>query len=84
MTKGYRPPLDENTPKVGGVYRHYKGDLYEVTGLAIESNDDVWMVVYKPLYENADADLFVQPVSEWLQKKEFEGKTVDRFTLTSE
>ena len=39
------------------------------------------MVVYKPLYEHADAELFTRPLSEWGQEVEYEGKKVERFTL---
>ena len=81
MTKGYKPELQEQTPKKGEVYKHYKGDSYEVVGLAIHSNDDIWMVVYKPLYENADAELFARPLSDWYEDVEWEGKVAQKFQL---
>jgi hypothetical protein len=81
MSKGYTPPLPDIYPKKGEVYKHYKGDRYEVTGLAIHSNDDIWMVVYKPLYENADAELFTRPLSEWDEEVEYEGVMTRRFSL---
>lgn len=81
MSKGYIPELPILFPKKGEAYTHYKGDRYEVVGLAIHSNEDIWMVVYKPLYENADAELFTRPLYEWFQSLEWEGKQVQRFTL---
>jgi hypothetical protein len=81
MTKGYTPPLLGLSPEKGEKYKHYKGDTYEVVGLAIHSNDDIWMVVYKPLYEGGDADLFTRPLEEWFSPLEWEGNTVERFTL---
>ena len=81
MTKGYIPKMEDNPPVKGEIYKHYKGDSYQVVGLAIHSNDDIWMVVYKPLYECADAELFVRPLSEWRNKITWEGKEVERFTL---
>ncbi len=66
-------------PKVGEIYKHYKGDTYEVVALALHSNNDEWMVVYKPLYENLDADMFTRPFREWEQKVNWEGNTVERF-----
>ena len=81
MTKGYTPQLQDNAPKQGEIYKHYKGDSYEVMGLAIHSNDDIWMVVYKPLYENAGAELFTRPLSEWSEEVDYEGKKTERFTL---
>lgn len=79
MTKGYIPERTHNAPQVGEVYQHYKGDKYEVMGLAIHSNDDIWMVVYKPLYEHADAELFTRPLSDWNEEVEWEGNKVTRF-----
>lgn len=79
MTKGYSPPIPEKTPNKRERYRHYKGDIYEVVGLAIHSNDDVWMVVYKPLYENADAELFTRPLDEWFSEVDYNNQKVERF-----
>lgn len=81
MTKGYRPPLTDNIPKKGEIYKHYKGDLYEVVGLAIHSNDDIWMVVYKPLYENADAEMFTRPLHEWDEEITWNESMVKRFLI---
>lgn len=81
MTKGYIPQLSDNSPIKGEVYKHYKGDLYEIVGLAIHSNDDMWMVVYKPLYENADAEMFTLPLNEWNKEVDWEGKRTKRFAL---
>ena len=83
MTKGYTPPSPERAPNKGETYRHYKGDMYEVVGLAIHSNDDIWMVIYKPLYENADAEFFTRPLDEWFSDIEWEGKVVERFSLVA-
>ena len=63
--KGNKIPLPENAPTVGSTHRHYKGDPYKVQALALHSNDDEWMVVYEPMYENPDASLFTRPVREW-------------------
>lgn len=81
MTKGYIPKMEENSPIKGEIYKHYKGDSYQIVGLAIHSNDDIWMVVYKPLYECADAELFVRPLNEWRNKIIWEGKESERFML---
>lgn len=35
-----------------GIYRHYKGKEYLVTGAAQHSETNGWMVLYRPLYEN--------------------------------
>ena len=64
-------PVPSSAPKIGVTYQHYKGDLYQVIEMALHSNDGEWMVVYKPLYENAVADLFTRPLSEWDQEVEW-------------
>lgn len=72
-------PLPENAPKKGEVYKHYKGDLYKVHELALHSNDEEWMVVYEPMYNNPDAPLFTRPLREWRQVVEWSGKQTERF-----
>jgi hypothetical protein len=79
MTKGIIPLLPPRVPVAGERYRHYKGDLYKVVGLAIHSNDDIWMVVYKPLYENADANFFTRPLDQWFEKVIYQGIEKTRF-----
>jgi hypothetical protein len=78
--KGNIVPLPAEAPQKGQVYRHYKGDLYKVFALALHSNDEVWMVVYEPLYENPDAPYFTRPLSEWTEIMDWEGQKVQRFS----
>ncbi len=66
--KGNIVPIPLDAPQVGETYQHYKGDLYEVFALALHSNDEEWMVVYKPLYDCPDADLFTRPLREWREE----------------
>lgn len=74
------PPLPENAPQAGELYKHYKGDEYRVVLLAEHSNDDEWMVVYEATYENPDAAYFTLPLREWMKQMEWQGQTVWRFT----
>ena len=46
-----------------GKYRHYKGNEYEVTGIAIHSETLEPMVVYRALYGNGE--LWVRPALMW-------------------
>lgn len=46
-----------------GKYRHYKGNTYEVTGIAIHSETLEEMVIYKALY--GDGKTWVRPASMW-------------------
>ena len=46
-----------------GKYRHYKGNFYEVLGMALHSETLEEMVVYKALY--GDGGVWVRPASMW-------------------
>jgi hypothetical protein len=80
--KGNIMELPIDAPQIGEKFRHYKGDHYEVVSLALHSNDDEWMVVYKPLYENPSAPLFTRPLHEWGERVELDGVFMKRFTHT--
>ena len=60
-----------------GKYRHFKGNEYEVIGLAKNSETLEEMVVYKALY--GEKELWVRPASMWNETIEREGKTFKRF-----
>jgi hypothetical protein len=63
-----------------GIYKHYKGGLYEVIGLATESDTEAEVVVYKAVETGR---LFTRNKSVFLESVEFEGKQVPRFMLTT-
>lgn len=73
------PVVPADAPAAGEVYRHYKGDLYKVVGLALHS-DETWLVVYEPMYEGAVSKLFTRPVLEWREVVEWQGQRVERFS----
>lgn len=62
-----------------GIYRHYKGNLYELIDVATHSETLEPMVVYRAMY--CDYDLWVRPLSMWNEEVEYDGKTVRRFEL---
>lgn len=77
-------PIPKNAPEKGEIFRHYKGDLYRVIGLALNSynaqaGNDEWIVVYEPMYENPSAPLFTRPLKEWEETVEWNGNMVYRF-----
>ena len=61
-----------------GRYRHFKGNEYEVIGLARHSETQEEMVVYRALY--GDFGLWVRPARMWNETVERDGKTFRRFT----
>lgn len=65
-----------------GKYRHFKGNMYEVIGIAKHSESLEEMVVYRALY--GSGDLWVRPVSMWNETVERDGKTFKRFEYVEE
>ena len=62
-----------------GVYRHFKGNRYELIGVARHSETMEEMVVYRALY--GEGGLWVRPLSMWSETVERDGQTFTRFTL---
>jgi len=60
-----------------GIYKHYKGNLYEVFTTAQHSETEEWMVVYKALY--GGEGMWVRPYDMFIEKVIIEGKEVERF-----
>lgn len=61
-----------------GVYRHYKGNHYQVLYLAKHSETLEDMVVYQALY--GERGIWVRPASMWNETVDYQGKQVKRFT----
>ena len=62
-----------------GIYQHYKGNLYEVLGVATHSETEEPHVVYKTLY--GDYSLWIRPLSMFIELVEVEGYSVPRFAF---
>ena len=60
-----------------GRYRHFKGNEYEVIGVARDSESLVEMVVYRALY--GERGLWVRAASMFLESVERDGVTFPRF-----
>ena len=65
-----------------GIWRHFKGNRYQVIGVAKHSETLEDMVVYRALY--GEGGLWVRPVSMWLETVERDGKTYQRFVFEQE
>ncbi|MDQ5931800.1 MAG: hypothetical protein QG607_502 [Patescibacteria group bacterium] len=57
-----------------GSYRHYKGDVYEVLGVARHSETLEELGVY-----THDGEMWVRPIAMFFDVVEWEGKQVVRF-----
>ncbi|HEX6258262.1 MAG TPA: DUF1653 domain-containing protein [Candidatus Saccharimonadales bacterium] len=65
---------------VGKQYRHYKGNLYSITGVAIIEATNEPAVIYKAQYGKGLQ--FIRPIKDWTMTVEWQGETVPRFRLT--
>lgn len=78
---------EENRLKIGGTYRHFKGQNYKVLAVARDSeNHDRQLVVYEALYGDhliwvRDLEMFLSPVD----KEKYPNATQEyRFELIEE
>jgi hypothetical protein len=60
-----------------GLYRHYKGNDYEVVGIARHSETEEELVVYRPL---ASDGLWVRPLTMFAETVLIDDHPVPRFT----
>ena len=65
-----------------GKYRHFKGNEYEVIGVASHSETLEPMVIYRALY--GEGGLWVRPLSMWEETVTRDGITQPRFTYIGE
>jgi|GEM_PF-2858567 len=61
------------------IWQHYKGDLYNVISFNAKDENGRKVIVYEPLYHNAQAEVFTQPYTRWFDTVEHNGQRVDRF-----
>lgn len=61
-----------------GTYRHFKGGLYTVIGVARHSETEEELVVYRPL--SGEQGLWVRPVGMWNEAVDRDGVAGPRFT----
>ncbi|MGN1081170.1 MAG: DUF1653 domain-containing protein [Acutalibacteraceae bacterium] len=65
------------TDNITGVYRHFKGNMYEVIGTAKDSETLEPMIVYRALY--GEKELWVRPKKMFFETVTRDGKTFPRF-----
>lgn len=62
-----------------GIYRHYKGSLYQVLHTARHSETEESLVVYRCLY--GEYGVWVRPLAMFTETVTVEGKEIPRFEL---
>jgi hypothetical protein len=65
-----------------GRYRHYKGNDYDVIGIARHSETEEEMVVYRTLY--GDGSMWVRPLAMFTEDVTVNGRTAPRFEWRGE
>lgn len=72
---------DQDLPKIQatplGLYRHYKGGMYEVIGTARHSESLQAMTMYRALY--GEGGLWVRPAAMFLEQVNIDGVVQPRF-----
>ena len=62
-----------------GLYKHYKGKIYEVVGIARHSETLEELVVYKATYQPEGENLWVRPLAMFTERVMVDGVEVERF-----
>lgn len=62
-----------------GIYRHFKGNKYQVINIVRHSENQQYMVLYQALY--GDHGLWVRPLQMFIEEIEVEGQKRPRFEL---
>jgi hypothetical protein len=65
-----------------GRYRHYKGNEYQVIGVARHSETQEELVVYRALY--GERGLWVRPKGMFVETVNVQGKTLPRFAFVGD
>lgn len=65
-----------------GIYRHYKGQSYQVVALARHSETEEELVVYRCLY--GDFSWWVRPATMFAEQVEVAGEQLPRFEWQSD
>ena len=54
--------------QIGKVYRHFKGNYYFVENVALDSETQERIVIYKPLYPRKDSKIWTRRESMFLEE----------------
>ena len=74
----YQPKALMTTPPLG-IYRHYKGNLYQLLHIACHSETEEPLAVYRALY--GDYGVWVRPLAMFTESVDTANGSVARFAL---
>lgn len=67
-----------------GKYLHVKsGHFYEVVGVALQTETNEWLVIYRPLWD-CEYPLFARPYSMFTEEVVIDGKMTKRFVKVAD
>ncbi len=74
--------MPQNNPKPGEIYRHFKGNLYQIITLAVDADDGSRVVVYQGLY--APFTTYTRSFDDFIDGVDYEKypEATDRFRFT--
>jgi hypothetical protein len=61
-----------------GKYKHYKGKVYDVIGVGVDTETEKPVVIYVPLYEST-VNFWVRPYDMFTDTLKLDGKIIKRF-----
>ena len=79
INRCYQHTSEMKTTIKPGIYRHFKGGLYEVVGTAKHSETEEELIVYRALY--GDYGLWARPAAMFTETVEIDGEPLPRFSL---
>ena len=57
-----------NQVKIGKIYKHFKGNYYFIQDVALDSETKERIVVYRPIYDRNDSQIWVRREAMFLEK----------------
>ena len=54
--------------KIGRVYRHFKGNYYFIQDVALDSETKERIVIYRPIYDRNDSQIWVRSEEMFLEE----------------
>ncbi len=79
--------MNDPKPKIieKGKYLHTKsGRFYEVLGVALHTETNEQLVIYRPLYDNSTYEIFARPYTMFIEMIILNNREVQRFEKVAE